>query len=162
MRPEDSPLRVRRSIHIRADAGRVWQEFASFERMDGWWGAKTGSPEAGTSKGQWLVEYEPRAGGRMVMAVDLDGARVRYGGEIETFEPGRELAFENDWIPNRGWKAPTWMTIRLSPALAGTLVEVFHYGFERTGGDAGAEHAGYEQGWGMTQLNALKVVVEGH
>lgn len=46
-------------------------------------------------------------------------------------------------------------------ALGGTLVELFHYGFERTGGDVGAEHAGYETGWGMTQLSALKEIVEG-
>jgi uncharacterized protein YndB with AHSA1/START domain len=96
------------------------------------------------------------------MAVDWDGARVKYGGEIMDFVPGRELTFRNDWIPNQGWKAPTLITIRLSPALDGTLVELFHYGFEHTGGDVGAEHAGYEQGWGMTQLNALKALVEGH
>jgi len=62
---------------------------------------------------------------------------------------GKELTFENNWIPNRGWAAPTFVTIRLSPALAGTLVELFHHGFE---------HAGYETGWGMTQLNALKQI----
>jgi hypothetical protein len=90
------------------------------------------------------------------MSVNWDGARVSYGGAIKRFEPGRELTFENDWIPNRGWKAPTSVTLRLTPALGGTLVELFHFGFERTGGDPATEHAGYEQGWGMTQLMALK------
>ena len=52
------------------------------------------------------------------------------------------------------------MTVRLTPVLDGTLVEIFHYGFERTGGDVAAEHAGYEQGWGMTQLSALKRISE--
>jgi hypothetical protein len=40
--------------------------------------------------------------------------------------------------------------------LGGTLVDLFHHGFERTGGNVSSEHAGYEQGWGMTQLLALK------
>lgn len=158
--PEDSPLRVRRSIHIRATPERVWQEFLSFDAMNGWWGARVGDPAVGTSKGQHLLEYAPHVGGRAVMAVDWDGKRVSYGGEIKVFEATRELTFENDWIPNLGWQAPTLITIRLGPALGGTLVEIFHYGFEHTGGDVGAEHAGYEQGWGMTQLNALKAAAE--
>ena len=162
MKQEDSVLRVRRSIYVRAQPDRVWEEFTSFETRHRWWGARIGDPQAGTSKGQYLLEYVPKIGGRAVMAVDWDGARVKYGGTITDFAPGRELTFDNDWIPNQGWKAPTWITIRLSAALDGTLVELFHYGFEHTGGDVGAEHAGYEQGWGMTQLNALKAIVEGH
>jgi len=94
------------------------------------------------------------------MAVNWDGARVSYGGEIKTFEPPRVLTFENDWLPNRGWLAPTYITLRLTPALGGTLVELFHHHFERTGGDVSATHAGYEEGWGMTQLSALKRIVE--
>ncbi len=159
-KPEDSPLRVRRSIHIKAPPGKVWEKFTSFKLMDSWWGFRTGDPEAGTSKGQWLDKYEPRVGGRIEMAVSWSGARVVYGGEIKVSSPGAELTFESDWIPNRGWKVPTKMTLRLTPALDGTLVEIFHYGFERTGGDVGAEHAGYEEGWGMTQLAALKRICE--
>jgi len=71
------------------------------------------------------------------------------------------LTFENDWIPNRGWASPTFVTLRLTAGLDGTLVELFHYGFEQTGDDVSAEHAGYETGWGMTQLSALKTLVEG-
>ena len=52
------------------------------------------------------------------------------------------------------------MTLRLTAALGGTLVELFHHGFERTGGDVGAEHSGYETGWGMMQLSALKTLIE--
>jgi len=122
-KPEDSVLRVRRSIHIKAARERVWAEFTAFEKMDRWWGAKAGDPAAGTSQGQWLVEFEPRVGGRAVMAVDWNGERVRYGGTIKVFTTAREWTFENDWMPNRGWKEPTLMTVRLSPALEGTLVE---------------------------------------
>jgi hypothetical protein len=49
-------------------------------------------------KGQWLDAYEPRAGGRIQMAVNWDGARVSYDGEIKLFEPPKILTFENDWI----------------------------------------------------------------
>lgn len=160
IRPEDSVLKVRRSVHIKAMPAAVWRNFTSFERMDLWWGFHTGDPQAGTSKGQFLDAYEPRAGGRIEMAVMWDGVRVRYGGEIKVFSANAEFTFENDWIPNRGWKVPTYLTIRLTPALEGTLVELFHHGFERTGGDASGEHAGYEEGWGMTQLAALKRLCE--
>jgi uncharacterized protein YndB with AHSA1/START domain len=157
--PEDSALRVRRSIHITARPSEVWEKFTTFTLMDSWWGHKTGNPGAGESKGQWLDVYEPRVGGRIEMSILWDGARVAYGGVIKTLS-GQELTFENDWIPNRGWQAPTYITVRLTPALGGTLVELFHYGFERTGGDAASEHAGYEEGWGMTQLSALKRICE--
>ena len=156
----ESILVVRRSIHIKAAPERVWEEFTSFERMDAWWGVLLGTPTAGRSLGQRLVAYEPRAGGRVEMEVLLGGEPARYGGPIVAFEPARELTFENDWIPNRGWLQPTFLTIRLTPALGGTLVEVLHHGFERTGEGASEDHAGYEGGWGMTQLNALKRIVE--
>jgi len=157
---DESVLKVRRSIHIAAAPNRVWQEFTSKDRMDRWWGATISNPVAGTPAGQHLVAYEPRPGGKIVMEVSMNGEPARYGGVIHTFEAGRELTFENDWIPNRGWKTPTYMSIRLTPVLDGTLVELFHHGFEHTGGDVAAEHAGYEQGWGMTQLSALKRTVE--
>jgi hypothetical protein len=95
------------------------------------------------------------------MEVDMGGSPGRYGGTIRTFDKDRELTFENDWIPNQGWKAPTFMTLRLTPALGGTLVELFHHGFEHVGGDVAGEHEGYEQGWGILQLSSLKAVVEG-
>ena len=156
----DSVLFVRRSIHIKAEPDRIWKEFASIDRMKRWWGAIVGDPQAGQSKGQYLDTYEPKRGGKILMSVNWDGARVSYGGTIKTFEPANELTFENDWIPNRGWAAPTLITLKLRPALGGTLVELFHHGFERTGAAASADHAGYEEGWGMVQLAALKRLVE--
>jgi uncharacterized protein YndB with AHSA1/START domain len=158
--PEESNLVVRRSIQVDATSGRVWEEFSSFARMNAWWGHVVEEPQAGTSRGHWLEVYEPRAGGRIQMAVNLDGSRAAYGGEIIRFEPGTELTFENDWIPGQGWRAPTVVTIRLRPSLDGTLVELFHYGFEVIGDDAATTHAGYERGWGMTQLAELKRIVE--
>ena len=53
------------------------------------------------------------------------------------------------------------MTIRLSEALGGTVVEILHHGFEHTGAGAGDEFTGYEAGWGMLQLTSLRNVVRG-
>jgi uncharacterized protein YndB with AHSA1/START domain len=158
--PDSSILKVRRSIHVMAPPERVWAAFTSFEQMDRWWGAKRGTPIAGQPQGQWLIAYEPRVGGRIEMAVDMQGSRAHYGGVIEVFAANRELSFSNDWKPNQGWAKPTYMTVRLSPAFGGTLVELFHHGFEHTGGDISGEHAGYEEGWGMLQLTSLKALAE--
>lgn len=160
MNPDDSILKVRRSILIAASPMRVWQEFVTHDRMNRWWGALVAVPTAGTPAGQRLVKFEPQVGGAIVMEVEMDGSPIRYGGVVTTFDAGRDLTFENDWMPNQGWTRPTYLTVRLTPALSGTLVELFHYGFEHTGGDVSSEHAGYEQGWGMTQLAALKRQVE--
>lgn len=158
--PDASVLKVRRSIHIAATPARVWEEFTSKPRMDRWWGIIRDKPVAGQPNGQHLCLYEPQLGGRIEMEVDMGSEPGRYGGTIKTFDAGREFTFENDWIPNTGWKALTFMTLRLTPALDGTLVELFHHGFEHTGGDVAAEHEGYEQGWGMLQLSTLKAAVE--
>jgi uncharacterized protein YndB with AHSA1/START domain len=158
--PDTAVLKVRRSIHIAAPPPRVWEEFTTRPRMAAWWGRVVAQAEAGQPNGQHLVVYEPRLGGRIEMEVGMDGAPARYGGTITGFDAAREFTFENDWIPNTGWQAPTHITLRLTPALGGTLVELFHHGFEHTGPDAAAEHAGYEQGWGMLQLASLKDVVE--
>lgn len=160
MNPDASLLKVRRSIHVSADPARIWEAFASIDTMRRWWGHTVGEPRAGEGAGQWLDAYEPRVGAEVRMAVTWDGARVSYGGKTVVFEPAREWTFENDWIPNRGWKKPTYVTLRLTAAMEGALVELVHHGFEHTGGDVAAEHAGYEQGWGMQQLLALKTLVE--
>jgi len=159
-RPEDSALFVRRSIHVNALPEHVWREFQSYERMNLWWGKVIGETKAGTPQGQRLLTYQPCVGGQVEMEVNWDDAPVRYGGPIVTFDANRELTIENDWMPSRGWKHPTYLTVRLTPVLEGTLVELFHHGFEHVGGDVGAEHAGYEQGWGMLQLNRLKELAE--
>lgn len=158
--PDSSVLKVRRSIHIAAPPSRIWREFGSKERMDFWWGKIRDKPVAGQPNGQFLRVYEPRLGGYIEMEVDMDGQPGRYGGVITIFDKDRELTFENDWVPNQGWAKPTHITVRLTPALGGTLVELFHHGFERTGPAAAADHAGYEQGWGMLQLSSLKQVAE--
>jgi len=142
-------LAVRRSILINAPAERVWQEFESFERLAAWFG-----------RGHRLLKYEPRLGGDVLLEVEHSGQTLRYGGPVTVFDPPNELSFENDWIPNTGWLAPTVITIRLTATLDGTLVELFHHAIEGVGADADKWHAGFESGWDLKHLIALKQIVE--
>lgn len=158
--PDDGVLKVRRSTLIAATPAQVWSAFTSQARMELWWGKKIATPIAGQPNGQSLISYEPKRGGKIIMEVSAGGAPVRYGGTIIAFDPQRELSFENDWIPNQGWKRPTIITLRLTPALGGTLVELFHHGFEHVGDNVGAEFEGYETGWGMLQLSSLRALIE--
>jgi len=150
MASEIGLLVVRRSILIGAPPERVWQEFESFERMRAWFGT-----------GHELVRYEPKVGGWVeTNAGELEGEALRFVGRVTTFDPPRELTFEQDWV-GHGWAAPPLITIRLTPSHGGTVVELFHHGFERVGGDAGENHRGFEGGWTVRQLEALRQIVEG-
>jgi uncharacterized protein YndB with AHSA1/START domain len=146
---EISALHVRRSSLIQATPERVWQEFASFDRLASWFG-----------RGHQLEAYEPGLGGKVVLSVEIDGAKRRFGGPILIFEPARELTFSNNWESD-GWPVPTLITLRLTALYDGCHVELFHHGFERLGSDAGAELQGYEAGWHSRHLEALKEIVEG-
>ena len=150
MATEISLLTVRRSILIKAPPERVWQEFESFERMKRWFGT-----------GHTLVAYEPKVGGRVETdAGHLEGEALRFVGRVTVFDPPRELTFEQDWV-GHGWAAPPLITVRLTASHGGTIVELFHHGFERVGGDPGENHRGFEGGWGMRQLETLRELVEG-
>lgn len=143
------PASVRRSIWIDATPERVWQEFESFDRMRAWFGT-----------GHQLTAYEPRAGGYVETdAGEWNGEALKFGGKILVFDPPRELTFENDWF-GHGWKAPSLMTFRLTPVAGGTVVELFHHGFEATGEPLSATLNGFEAGWTMRQVEALRALVE--
>ena len=144
-----SPLAVRRSILIHATPDRVWREFESFDRMAAWWGT-----------GHTLVAYDPREGGHIEMEVEVEGEMRRFGGPILVFEPGRELTFEDQWIPPREWPVPVFITLRLTPFENATLVELLVHGFEAFGAEAGERHRGLEKGWSVRQLEALRVIIE--
>jgi uncharacterized protein YndB with AHSA1/START domain len=140
---------VRRSIWIDAAPTRVWEEFESLERMQRWFGT-----------GHALVHYEPRVGAEVETdAGQSDGEALRFVGRVVVFEPPRELTFEQDWV-GHGWKAAPLVTIRLTPLDGGTLVELFHHGFEALGPDAAENHRGFEDGWTMRQLLALHDLVD--
>lgn len=147
------PLAVRRSIYIKATPERIWQEFESLERMRAWFGT-----------GHKLVKYEPRVGAEV--ETDASGVhdehpgQLRFVGRVTVYDPPRELTFEQDWV-GRGWTAAALITIRLTPALAGTVVELFHHNFENMGADPGELLRGFEGGWTTRQMEALLAVVEG-
>ncbi len=149
MTTEIGPLAVRRSILIKAPPERVWQEFQSFERMKAWFGT-----------GHTLLQYEPRAGGWVELEVEVEGQMRRFGGRVVVFEPPREMTFEDSWLPPEDSEVPTLPTFRLTPALGGTLVELFRHAFERLGEMAAEKHRGSEGGWTIRQLEALRQIVE--
>jgi len=145
-----SLLHVRRSILIQAPPARVWEEFASFERIAGW-----------LDLGHTIHTFEPRLGGNVRMSVELDGVRQHFGGRVLVWEPGREVSFESNWEkPPLTFPVPTLWTIRLTPLYDGTHVELFHHGFERLGADAADNLEGYESGWDVKHLKALRAIVE--
>ena len=151
MTTEIGLLAVRRCILIKAPPERVWQELESFERMKRWFGT-----------GHTLVAYEPKVGGRVETDAGQhgDGETLRFAGRVVVYDPPRELTFEQDWL-GHGWTAPPLVTIRLTSTHGGTLVELFHHGFERVGGEPGEQHRGFEGGWTIRQLEALREIVEG-
>ena len=144
-----SALYVRRSSLMQATPERVWQEFTSFNRLAAWFG-----------RGHQLEVYEPELGGKVLLSIDVNGAKRSFGGPILIFEPARELTFSNNW-ESEAWPVPTLITLRLTPLFDACHIELFHHGFERLGRDAGIELQGYEAGWQSRHLEALKTVVEG-
>jgi uncharacterized protein YndB with AHSA1/START domain len=149
MGTEIGRLAVRRSIWIDAKPERVWEEFESLERMRLWFGT-----------GHILVAYEPRVGALVETDPSaVQGEPLRFAGRVTVYDPPRELTFEQDWL-GHGWPSPTLITLFLTPVSGGTLVELFHHGFERLGSEAAENHRGFEGGWGMGQMEALRQRVE--
>ena len=152
MATEIGPLAVRRSIWIHATPDRVWQEFESLERMRRWFGT-----------GHTLVSFDPEVGAPVETdAGHYDGEALRFVGRVLVFDAPHELTFEQDWV-GHGWVAPPLITIRLTPRGEGTLVELFHHGFDAVVDDADRaadEHRGFEGGWTMRQLDALRELVD--
>ena len=142
-------LHVRRSLWIRAGCARIWQEFETLHRLSAWFG-----------RGHELEVFEPGPQGRIVLSVTIDEEVRSFGGDVLVWEPERELTFENNWHPPHQWLVSTLITLRLTPMYEGTLVELFHHGFERLGSSAGDELAGYEAGWTVHYLAALRDIVE--
>ena len=142
-------LNVRRNIFMNAPPSRVWREFGSFEAIAAWFGL-----------GHTLHSLDLRLGGKGAFSVEIEGKPRAYGGAIIVLEPERELTMEWNWEEPWSWPAPTLLTIRLTGVYDGTLVEIFHHGFERFGAAAADELEGYEQGWDVKHLAALRAIVE--
>lgn len=144
-----SPLHVRRSILIQAPPARVWQEFESLESFSAWFGI-----------GHELHQFVPGLGGVVDLSIEMEGAKRHYGGPILLWEPEREVTFESNWEAPHAWPVPTFFTFRLTPLYDGTQVEIFHHGFERFGAHAADYLEGYEDGWDVKHLKALRAIVE--
>lgn len=142
------PLHVRRSILIDAPPARVWQEFETAERIRAW-----------LNLGHVLHSIAPTAGGTVEMSVEIDGETRYFGGRVLVVEPERELSFESQWQAPHNWPVPLFWTIRLTSIYGGTQVEIFHHGFERLGADAADNLQGFEDGWDIKHLKALRQLV---
>jgi len=142
-------LHVRRSIYIEAAPERVWEEFVSFEKISRW-----------LNRGHDLHSLEPRVGAVADFSVEINGERRHFGGRVLVVDPMRELSLESNWSAPHELPVPTIWTIRLTPVFEGTLVEIFHHGFERLGKDAADALEGYEGGWDIKHLKALRSIVE--
>ena len=143
-------MHVRRSAFVQATPERVWEEFASFERLRQWFGI-----------GHTLHAYEPKLAATVDLSVEIDGTPRHYGGVITVFEPVREVSFDCNWHERSlAWSLPTVWTLRLSASYDGTMVEIFHHGFERLGEAGGTELECYEEGWDNKHLKALRTIIE--
>ena len=149
---EIGPLHVRRSVFIDASPVRVWRHFDSEDAIHGW-----------LDQGHVIHSFVPEVGATTQLSVVIDGVQRHFGGDVLVVEPGRELSMESQWEePDHAWAVPTYWTFRLSAHYAGTLVELFHHGFERLGADAADQLADYESGWGMVHLLRLRELAESH
>jgi uncharacterized protein YndB with AHSA1/START domain len=147
---EISPFGIRRAAFIHASPGRVWEEFTTYERMKAWYGT-----------GHELIQYEPHVGGVVETQFGDEPSVAR--GEVLVFDPTRELTFEQRWIgpdwTGHDWASPVKVTILLTPAAGGTLVELFHHGYDLIGGDPAEYLSGFEGGWDTHHLDALGALV---
>ena len=142
---------VRRAVHIEALPQIVWHEFQDVRRMSAWFGV-----------GHNLELFEPGLDGRVELSVEMaDGELHGFGGPIIVFDEAEELSFENNWFGQGAWPVPTMITIRLSSSYTGTMVELFHHGFERLGKNGASQFLSYESAWDTRHLSVLKKIVEG-
>ncbi len=144
-----SLLSVRRSILIQAAPQRIWQAFESQAAFSQWFGI-----------GHELHQFEPKLGGLVDLSITAEDGRRHFGGVIIVWEPEGEVTFESNWQGPDAWPVPTFFTIRLTSIYDATSVEIFHHGFERLGRDAADALQGYEEGWDVKHLKALRSIVE--
>ena len=158
---EIGKLAVRRSIEISAPPERVWQEFASAERMALWFSDKGGVP-----MGNQRLNYQPWVGGTFqTEGVHAGVTPFLFTGKVLVFDPPHELTAEMGMIQMgedaAPWPAPTLISFFLTPAGSDrTKVEIVHHAFERLGDQARDMYEGFEGGWNLAQVTALRDLVE--
>jgi uncharacterized protein YndB with AHSA1/START domain len=145
--PEQFLEPVRKSIHVRASAGRAFRVFTS--EMDTWW-PKTHHIGSSPMKG---IVMEGRPGGS-IYSEQEDGTPCPWGTVLAWEPPHR---FVMAWQVSPGWKYEpdlakcSEVEIRFTPVDNGTtLVELEHRDLQRHGGEwvkmRGMINA--EGGWG--------------
>jgi uncharacterized protein YndB with AHSA1/START domain len=144
------PMHVRRSVYIEAAPARVWQEFSSAERIGKW-----------LDQGHELIRIEPRLGGKVEFSVSVDSTSQLFGGEVTVFADAQEMSFSINWHDDFASPVDTFWTFRLTATYSGTMVELFHHGFERLGAGGADALQGYEEGWTVKHLSTLRDIVEG-
>ena len=144
-------LHVRRSIFINASTDKVWHEFTTLERLRAWLGT-----------GQFIHQFELEIGAQIDLSIEIEGDARHFGGAVIVIEKAKELSFEIQWQGPFAWPVPTYWTLKLKPVNDGCSVEIFHHGFERIGENAADNLQGYEEGWSVQHLTALRAIVEGH
>ena len=112
---------------------------------------------------------EARPGAKLCVTVEgvhgVEGAYAaikvgdRYAYEIMLDLLAPEITFESNWHGAHAWPQPTFFTLRVGALYDATLVEIFHHGFERLGVDAADALEGYESGWDLKHLKALRQIV---
>lgn len=154
-------LAVRRSIEINAPPERVWEEFASQERMARW----LTSPDS-TEIGNRRLGYEPRVGG----VFETEGVHAGvtpfvFTGRVLVYDPPRELTTEMGVVyigdDRTAWPEPTLLTFLVTPVAGGrSRVEIVHHAFERLGDAARETYQSFEGGWNLAPLTALRNIVQ--
>jgi uncharacterized protein YndB with AHSA1/START domain len=148
-------LAVRRSIEIDATPERVWEEFASAERFGLWY-----TTEGGVDMPCRSINYEPRVDGPFETEVDHGDVHYSFGGKVLVYDPPNELTVEMGPIEFPGVSAVSMLTFRLTETAGGTRVEIIHHAFERFGAAAREAYDAFERGWELTQLEALRDLVQ--
>ncbi|MGI9595488.1 MAG: SRPBCC family protein [Acidimicrobiales bacterium] len=144
-----STLHVRRSIFINASPSVVWRSFEDQASVMAWLDA-----------GHTVHSFDPQVGGVVEMSIPSDGGRVFFGGEVLVVDPERELSLQVQWKDSPAWPVPMFWTFRLTSLYDGTLVELFHHGFERLGVSAADQLEDYEGGWTIQHLTGLRALAE--
>jgi uncharacterized protein YndB with AHSA1/START domain len=111
-----APIRIERSLAIRADREKIWRVLTTPEHFSKWFGMKIqfdsleiGTPMSFSESGEY-VEYED------------DDARIRR------VDPPEWFAFT--WTPEPGFPTETLVTFHLEVIPDGTLVTVTEEGLE--------------------------------
>ena len=140
-------LSIDMEIEIDASVERVWAAVSTRDGLRGWF-----SP---------VIEIDPTVGGWVEFHGTHGSSPYRFGGRVVELDPLVRITWEWKSMLDE-WPAATLLTIELTERGDSTYVQMRHHGWEALGEDiAESEHAGFVQGWGMSnELRELKEYVE--